>query len=37
MPIGAVVFPGSSISDNLTDKARKLGIPILDYRKRSGA
>jgi hypothetical protein len=37
MPIGAVVFPGSGISDNHADKARKLGIPILDYRKRSGA
>ena len=36
MPIGVVVFPGSGISDNLADKARKLGIPILDYRKRGG-
>ena len=33
MPIGLVVFPGSGISDNLADKARKLGIPLLDYRK----
>ena len=33
MPIGVVVFPGSGISDNLGDKARKLGIPLLDYRK----
>jgi len=37
MPIGVVVFPGSGISDNLADKARKLGIPILDHRQRSGA
>ena len=37
MPIGVVVFPGSGISDNLADKARKLGIPMLDYRKRGGA
>ncbi len=37
MPIGVVVFPGSGISDNLADKARKLGIPLLDYRKAGGA
>lgn len=33
LPIGAVVFPGSGISDNLADKARKLGIPLFDFRK----
>ena len=33
LPIGVVVFPGSGISDNLADKALKLGIPLLDYRK----
>jgi len=27
LPIGAVVFPGSGISANLADKAKKLGIP----------
>jgi hypothetical protein len=32
-----VIFPGSGISDNLADKARKLGIPLLDYRKGGGA
>ena len=37
LPIGVVVFPGSGISDNLADKARKLGIPLLDYRKSGGA
>jgi hypothetical protein len=37
MPIGVVVFPGSGISDNLADKARKLGIPLFDFRKGSGA
>ncbi len=37
LPIGVVVFPGSGISDNLADKARKLGIPLLDYRKDRGA
>ena len=33
LPIGVVVFPGSGISDNLADKARKLGIPLFDFRK----
>jgi hypothetical protein len=28
MPIGLVAFPGSGISANLCDKARKLGIPV---------
>ena len=37
LPIGVVVFPGSGISNNLADKARKLGIPLLDYRKGGGA
>ncbi len=37
MPIGVIVFPGSGISDNLADKARKLGIPLLDFRKGGGA
>ena len=27
LPIGTVVFPGSGISANLADKAKKLGIP----------
>ena len=36
MPIGVVVFPGSGISDNLADKARKLGIPLFDFRDRGG-
>jgi len=33
MPIGVVVFPGTGIQDNLADKARKLGIPLFDFRK----
>jgi hypothetical protein len=37
LPIGVVIFPGSGISDNLADKARKLGIPLLDYRRGGGA
>ncbi|SEF13082.1 Protein of unknown function [Rhizobiales bacterium GAS191] len=28
MPIGVVIFPGSGISENLADKAKKLGIPV---------
>ena len=35
LPIGLVVFPGSGITDNLADKAKKLGIRLMDYRKRS--
>jgi hypothetical protein len=34
LPIGLVVFPGSGITDNLADKARKLGIRLMDHRKR---
>ena len=33
LPIGVVVFPGTGITDNLADKARKLGIPLFDFRK----
>ncbi len=36
LPIGVVVFPGSGISDNLADKAKKLGIPLFDFRKGAG-
>jgi hypothetical protein len=36
LPIGVVVFPGTGIQDNLADKAKKLGIPLFDFRK-SGA
>ncbi len=35
LPIGVVVFPGSGVTDNLADKARKLGIPLFDFRKTS--
>lgn len=31
MPIGVIVFPGTGIQENLADKARKLGIPVLRY------
>jgi hypothetical protein len=32
LPIGLVVFPGSGISANLADKAKKLGIPVWKFR-----
>ena len=28
MPKGVIIFPGSGITGNLADKARKLGIPV---------
>lgn len=37
LPIRVVVFPVSGISNNLADKARKLGIPLFDCRKEGGA
>lgn len=33
LPAGVIIFPGSGITENLADKARKLGIPVW----RSGA
>ena len=33
LPIGVVVFPGTGIQDNFADKARKMGIPLFDFRK----
>jgi hypothetical protein len=33
LPIGVVVFPGSGVTDNLADKARRFGIPLFDFRK----
>ncbi|MGE0853840.1 MAG: DUF2493 domain-containing protein [Hyphomicrobiaceae bacterium] len=32
LPIGIIVFPGSGVTDNLADKARRLGIPLFDFR-----
>ncbi len=32
MPAGVVVFPGSGITGNLADKAKKLGIQVFDHR-----
>jgi hypothetical protein len=34
LPIGLIIFPGTGIQDNLADKAKKLGIPLMDFRKR---
>ena len=36
LPIGVVVFPGTGITDNLADKAKKLGIPLFDFRPKPG-
>ena len=37
LPIGVVLFPGTGIVDNFADKAKKLGIPLFDFRKEGGA
>jgi hypothetical protein len=31
MPAGVIVFPGSGITENLADKARRLGIPVWQF------
>jgi hypothetical protein len=36
LPIGAIVFPGTGIQDNLADKAKALGIGVMDYRPKGG-
>jgi hypothetical protein len=36
LPIGVIVFPGTGIQDNLADKAKALGIGLLDHRKKGG-
>lgn len=37
MPIGLILFPGSGITDNLADKAKKLGVPLFDFRPKKNA
>ncbi|MGD9538406.1 MAG: DUF2493 domain-containing protein [Gammaproteobacteria bacterium] len=37
LPIGVIVFPGSGISANLADKARKMGIPVWRFSEEGGA
>ncbi|PQA88719.1 DUF2493 domain-containing protein [Hyphococcus luteus] len=34
MPIGLILFAGSGITDNLADKAKKLGVPLFDFRPK---
>jgi hypothetical protein len=34
LPVGLIIFPGNGIQDNLADKARKLGIPLWDFRAK---
>ena len=34
IPIGLILFPGSGITDNLADKAKKLGVPLFDFRPK---
>jgi hypothetical protein len=31
LPVGLLVFPGTGIQENLADKARKLGIPVMKF------
>ena len=33
LPIGVIVFPGSGISANLADKAKKIGILVWRFDK----
>jgi hypothetical protein len=37
LPAGLVAFPGSDISANLADKARKLGIPVWRHNAEGAA
>jgi len=36
MPKGVIVFPGNGIQSNLHDKARAMGIAVMDFRDRKG-
>ncbi|MCW8060835.1 DUF2493 domain-containing protein [Agrobacterium tumefaciens] len=31
LPVGVLVFPGTGIQENLADKARKIGIPVMKF------
>ena len=35
LPVGVLVFPGNGNQENLADKAKKLGIPVLKFEKRA--
>ncbi|CDZ61980.1 Hypothetical protein NGAL_HAMBI2566_48110 [Neorhizobium galegae bv. orientalis] len=32
MPTGVIIFPGSGITDNLRDKARRFGINVWELK-----
>ena len=34
LPIGVIMVAGTGFQDNLADKARKLGIPLFDFRPK---
>lgn len=34
-PAGLIIFSGTGIQDNLADKAKKIGIPVWDFRTRA--
>lgn len=36
LPAGVIAFPGSGISANLADKARKMGIPVWRFGEEGG-
>jgi len=36
LPVGVIVFPGSGISANLADKAKKMGLPCWRFDKPAG-
>ncbi|KTE02498.1 hypothetical protein ATE68_06625 [Sphingopyxis sp. H038] len=33
LPVGVIIFSGTGIQDNFADKARKMGIPVWDFRR----
>jgi hypothetical protein len=35
VPVGVIIFQGSGIAGNLADKAKELGMPILEHRSSS--
>lgn len=37
LPAGVIVLPGTGIQENLADKARKLGIPVMKFKRKGGA
>ncbi len=37
LPAGVIVLPGTCIQENLADKARKMGIPVMKFKRKGGA